>query len=117
MHSLTIAVGPTVWSLLFNSDKTAQTQREAVRTALATNAATCNIRDDFGQELEVQMTSLHGFMFENMDETKLAHCERMLHQARLQGHAQRLAEQDPGLRMASQMRGPAIISPMGNGRG
>jgi hypothetical protein len=61
--------------------------------------------------------SIHGWALENLDESKMAHCERMLHQARTQGQAQRMAESDPSLRMNMQVRGAPVLSPLGpNGR-
>jgi len=55
-------------------------------------------------------------MLEDMEKSKLAHIERGLHQARTQAKAQQAATQDPVLKSAAMMRGPAMIDPMGNSR-
>jgi len=116
MYSLSVAVGPTVWMLLFNNEKNAKTQEACLKTALDTQVVGA-LKDDFGQTLQVVPGSLHGWVFEDMDATKMAHCERMLHSARVQGQAQRMAESDPALRMGMQTRSPQMISPFGpNGR-
>ena len=57
-------------------------------------------------------------MLENLDVSKQAHIARSLHQQRIQAEFQKAAESDPVIRTA--MRGPAVLSPMGNsfnGRG
>jgi len=116
MYSLSIALGPTVWMLLFNNEDSAKKQELSLEQARATNTL-ASLKDDFGQTLNVAPGSLHGWIFEDMDATKMAHCERMLHSARVQGQAQRMAESDPALRMGMQTRSPQMISPFGpNGR-
>ena len=116
MYSLTIAIGPTMWSLLFHNEENAKKQEAAITTGMHT-LTQFGVQDDFGQKLQAMPASVHGWMLENLDETKMAHCERMLHQTRTHNQAQRMAESDPALRMSAQMRGPAMISPMGaNGR-
>lgn len=116
MYSLTIAIGPTMWSLLFHNEENAKKQEAAITTGMNT-AMQFGVQDDFGQKLQAIPGSVHGWMLENLDETKMAHCERMLHQTRTQSQAQRMAESDPTLRLGQQLRGPAMISPMGpNGR-
>jgi len=116
MYSLSIGVGPAIWALLFHDEKSAKIQEDALQTAMLTQSPV-GLKDDFGQRLQVQPASIHGWVFENLDESKMAHCERMLHQARTQGQAQRMAETDPSLRMGMQMRGAPVLSPLGpNGR-
>ena len=117
MFSLTIVVGPTVWSLLYQTEEKARAHRDAILQGLHAGHGTIVAKDDFGQELEAPVASFQGVLLENLNESKMAHCERMLHQARTQGQAQRMAESDPMLRMGAQMRGAPVLSPMGpNGR-
>lgn len=70
------------------------------------------ITDDFGQHATFNIASIHGAIVEDLEQSKLARAEQMLHQARCQNVAQKLALADPGLRM---MNSPAVLNPMGNG--
>lgn len=118
MHLLTIVFGPTPtpWSLLFKKPELADKTFFDIQVAKREHAATVSLMDDFGQRADVDVASIHGFMLEDMEQSKLAHIERGLHQARTQARAQQQAQADPALRAAAAMQSPAMLTPMGNGR-
>lgn len=118
MHLLTIIFGPTPtpWALLFQKSETAELTFHELRKAWETKKEFIEIFDDFGQTINLVISSLHGFMLEDMEKSKLAHIERGLHQARTQARAQQMAVADPILKAAALGQGPAILQPMGNGR-
>jgi hypothetical protein len=119
MHSLTISFGPTgtMWQLMFKTEEAAQVAFDILSTDEKNqdlyNPATVRTRvrliDDFGQKLILTLQEIHGYVLEDMDISAGAHIERALHQTRMQGKAQRLAEADASIRQAG--RGPAILSP------
>lgn len=108
MHAITVIVGQIGWSLLFKEEVKAKevadilTKREGPFTI---------ITDDFGQKLDARTELIAGYMSEDMEQSKLAHVERALHQQRTQNLAQKTAEADPGLRLGRMMNGPAMIQP------
>ena len=119
MYLLTVVFGPspTPWSLLFEKPELADkafADLETVKHRASDGVVT--IADEFGQRTVIDIASIHGFMLEDMEKSKLAHIERGLHQARTQAKAQQAATQDPVLKSAAMMRGPAMIDPMGNSR-
>jgi hypothetical protein len=118
MHCLTIHVGELVWSMLYKDEK-----RAMLAEALLTNnhrplniaepGSQIVITDDFGQEAHVLPKSLHGWMLEDLDLSKLAHIEKGIHNAHTQADYNKRAQSDPALRAGAQ--GPAIFSPGSNG--
>ena len=112
MFCINVALGSTSWRLLFKDEDKAT---EAFNVLDARANADLRVADDFGQVLVAHVDSMHGVMFEDLDQTKLAHIEMALHQARTQNAAQKMAASDPSLRAGVNQAGPAIISPMGNG--
>ena len=118
MYLLTIVFGPspTPWSLLFEKPELADKTFSNIRDAKKSGDLCVGISDEFGQGAMIDVASIHGFMLEDMEKSKLAHIERGLHQARTQAKAQQAATQDPVLKSAAMMRGPAMIDPMGNSR-
>ena len=66
-------------------------------------ASTVSVADDFGQRATIDIKSIHGFMLEDMEQSKLAHIERGLHQARTQARAQQMATADPVLKNAAMI--------------
>ena len=108
MHSLTLIIGMTAWQLLYKSKETAD---RATNNVLGPGEL--DLTDDFGHRLVCKREAVVGVMFEDMEQTKLAHVERAVHQARTQNLAQQRAQSDPALRMA--MQGPAVLSPGING--
>ena len=114
-HLLTIVFGPspTPWALLFKNPEAADRALIDLKTAKAANTGIVDIVDDFGQRAIIEVQTIHGFMLEDMEQSKLAHIERGLHQARTQARANQMAQGDPVLKNAAMMQGPAMLSPMG----
>ena len=113
MFCINVALGSTSWRLLFRDEEKANETFGFINAPREDGIIVC---DDFGQRLSLlNHKSVHGVMFEDLDQTKAAHIEMALHQARTQNAAQKLAASDPALRAGATNAGPAIISPMGNG--
>ena len=124
MFSLTVAFGPgpMVWTLMFKTEETAVFARNTLQEAKNNGSCDFELVDDFGQECEIKASETHGWMLENLEQSKLAHIERALHQARTQAKGQELAETDPVLKHARMRQQPPMIQPMPgmpnlNGRG
>ena len=126
MHMLTVVFGPTSTSLafLFRGEDKARTEMACICTAMddgdVDSSDFVNIKDEFGQEATIRTDDIHGAMLEDMEQSKLAHIERGLHNARTQARANQAAQSDPVLKSA--MAGmspvnPAMLSPMGNSGG
>jgi len=122
MFCLNIAVGSTVWALLFNDetkarDSLAWIRQKPTTTHTFTPSIECALEDDFGQTFVAPFNAIHGCMLEDLDKTRLAHIERALHQQLTQLEAQKRWEQHPAHR--AMARGPGVIAPgfgpMGNG--
>ena len=116
MFSLTVSFGPgpaTMWTLMFRTEDSAI----AASAIMHDKSDRININDDFGQSLNVERNTVHGWMSEDMNLSKLAHVERALHQARMQAEGQMAAESDHVLRAARARQGSAILTPgiPGNG--
>lgn len=109
MFAVNIALGSTVWRLLYKSEDAATESFEKIKGG----AGTFELSDDFGQRLSAKIEAVHGLMFEDMDKAKMANVELFLHQQRVQVMAQKAAQSDPGLRAASTLNGPRILEPMG----
>lgn len=117
MFSLTVIVGTNGWGLMFRSKGKAEAAVATLEGGVLA-VERVSIVDDFGQSLFVNRDNISGWVFEDMEQSKLAHVERALAHARMQGLVQKMAEADPALRTSMMNRGPAIVSPMGfNGRG
>jgi hypothetical protein len=116
MFSLTIAFGetPTMWRLLFKTEEVANSAVNALSTAAGNNMSASVIIDDFGQRCTILAIGLKGWILEDLDQSRLAGVEMMLHNARTQAQAQVQARQEPALRSAGQ--GPSVFVPQGNGR-
>ncbi len=114
MHSITVVFGPASLRFLFKSKEKAESFKN-FKTDHPTQDL--HIDDDFGQHAEIKALSIHGIIIEDMDHSKLAGVEVMLHNTRIQALAQQRAQSDSQLRSARQ--GPAVISPLGgmNGMG
>lgn len=115
MHLLTIVFGPsaTSWALLFKSPEAAD---RAVIDLEKPDSSVVTIIDDFGQRATLKAESIHGFMLEDMEQSKLAQIERGLHFERTKARANQMAQSDPVLKNAAMMQGPAMLSPMGGNR-
>lgn len=113
MFLITVIVGPAQWALMFRTPESTEVAKQALQTATQNAAVGIMISDDFGQHLDVKSASIHGFLVEDLEKTKLAHVERSLHAGRTQALAQKACEADPAIRAALSARGPAILSPVG----
>lgn len=121
MFAVTVAFGPQSWRLLYKTQEAAercwmQLTSPADRTQTFNGATHGSFQDDFGQRAYFKLADIAGVMLENLDESKLGSIEFGLHQQRTQVSFQQRAESDPTIRAAASMRGPAILSPMSNGR-
>lgn len=118
MFCINIALGNTSWRLLFKDGEKARESFNYLFPPMAGEKTCVQLTDDFGQQLALKLSAIHGAMLENMDETKMAHIEVALHQARTQNAAQRAAQSDPSLKSPMIGGGPAVLTPgMNNGRG
>lgn len=114
MFSLTVFVGSGMWQFLFKTEETAKMAFNTIVIPMSvTTSNTADIVDDFGNHAAFIRTAIHGEVLENLEETKLAHCERALHQQKVQIAAQELARADSTISKARNMQGPAILAPMG----
>lgn len=110
MFSLSIALGNTQWRLMYRKVEDA----EKAWAILNQPASPVQLDDDFGQRIVVKSQQIAGVMFEDMDKSKMANVALMLFNTSVQMTAQKQVQSDPAFRAAAQ--GPAIVSPMGNGR-
>jgi hypothetical protein len=116
MFLLSIVFGPTptAWALLFKTQESA----EAAFKQMGVHTGWIALEDDFGQCASLKSETLHGFMLEDMEKSKLAQIERGLHQLKTQAKAQEVAGADPQLQRAMRQghQGSPILSPGLNGR-
>ena len=110
MYSITVIFGPASLRFLFKTKEKAEAHKN-FKTDHPTQDLI--IDDDFGQHGEIKALSIHGIIIEDMDHSKLAGVEVMLHNTRVQALAQQRAQSDPGLRAAQ--RGPAVHTPFNGG--
>jgi len=113
MYSLTIHFGPHAmcWQFLFKDGSKAKAAFCAVQTG---SEQSC-FDDDFGQSVDFRGKAVHGVLLEDLDLVEEAQIQRSLVTARAQAKLNSRASQDPTLRAAQAMRGPAMIQPMGRG--
>ena len=113
MFSLTIAFGetPAMWRLLFKKESDALA---AHTRAMQGGVLPALITDDFGQSCTIKPVAITGCMLEDLDQSRLAGAEMMLHNARTQAQAQMQARTEPALRASGQ--GPSVFVPNGSGR-
>jgi hypothetical protein len=111
MFSLTIVFGPgpMVWTLMFKNQEAALGAADTISKAPLEEVVA--IHDEFGQACEIGKCNIYGFMVENLEQSKLAHIERALHQARTKVKADELAQADPVIRSAATRQGGAILQP------
>lgn len=114
MYSLTIHFGPNAmcWQFLFKEKENAYAAQKEV---WAKDTGWLDMDDDFGQFGRVLRSSVHGVLLEDLDLVEEAQIQRSLVNARAQAKLNSRAAQDPTLRAAQAMRGPAMIQPMGRG--
>lgn len=116
MFSLTIAFGetPAMWRLLFKTEEAARAAYSQLTYDPNTRRPSINAIDDFGQSCCAN--EIIGCMLEDLNQSKIANVEMMLHNARTQAQAQIQARSEPALRQAGG-GGPGVFVPnMGNGR-
>ena len=108
MFAVNIALGNTVWRLLFKEEEKASD----VFTALGNMETFPHaITDDYGQTIAIPFIEIKGRLLEDLDKTKMANVELFLHQQRVQTMAQKAAQSDPGLKASALMNGPSVLAP------
>ena len=112
MFAVNLAIGNSVWRLLFKDEEKAQAAFELTRNR---DGALTFLEDDFGQKCYFPLAELHGSMFEDLDKAKMANVELFLHQQRVQAMAQKAAQSDPGLRANAIMGSPRMLDPVNGG--
>ena len=112
VHSVSVIVGPTSIRFLFKTKEKAEALKN-FKTDHPTQDL--HIDDDFGSHAEIKALSIHGIIIEDLDVSKLAAVEIMLHDARIRTTAQHRAQSDTQLRAAA--RGPSVLTPMGGMNG
>lgn len=118
MFSLTICFGPTgtLWTMLFKTEQNARQISDIIKEEMVTyklqgKDGYGEFNDEFGQSFSLAFSAIHGMMLEDLEQSKLAHIERALHQARTQALGQTMVESDSTLKAARQRQGAAIIQP------
>lgn len=96
MFAITVLVGSAGWSLLY---KTKEPWQLAINILTDKASDELTLTDDFGQTAVLKTSDVHGFMSEDLEQSKMAHVERALHQMRMQADTQKRAESDPAMRM------------------
>lgn len=117
MYSLTIHFGPNAvcWQFLFKEKGSAADAFAKAMKAVDGSEGSIRFEDDFGQTAIIESEEFHGALLEDLDLVEEAQIQRSLVNARAQAKLNSRASQDPTLRAAQAMRGPAMIQPMGRG--
>ena len=123
MFSLTIVFGtsPVPWTLIYKAKESFDAAQSAYHNSKATSfeGDELNLTDDFGQTCSIKRASIHGALFEDLDQSRLAHVERGLHQMRTQIAADKAGMAAPDISAYMKTRsmggGPAVLSPGFNG--
>lgn len=113
MFTLSIAVGraqPMVWTLMFRTQKAAD---EAV-TTLRDSVGTVSLTDEFGQTFDGAKADIVGSLFEDFEQSKLAHVERTLQVEKIKAACMTRMRSDPAFATLAAAS-PAMLSPMLNG--
>jgi hypothetical protein len=117
MFSMTIVFGssPVAWTLLFKTQEAFDSARTNYNCATLTSfdGKTFECLDDYGQHAIIARSSIHGVMFEDLEQSKLAGVERGLHQTRTQIMAEQAGRSDPAIAsyMRTRQQGPAVMTP------
>lgn len=116
MFSMTISFGNSGTQLLFKTKEAFEAAKEKYKTPKTTSYE-LHLIDDYGIEILVKRSAVHGAMFEDLDQSKLGHIERGLHQVRLQIAADKagMAAPDIVAHMRTRGQGPAVLAPNFNG--
>jgi len=108
MFSLSIVAGSANFRLLFKEEGKALA---AYALVSRTDLENLIIEDDFGQTFCGKLNMVSAFLLEDMNKSKLAHVELILHDARTRASATQSAMSDPQLKAATMSRGPSVIQP------
>ena len=73
MHLLTIIFGPspTPWALLFAKVELADSALTELKLKKKEGLGEVTLHDDFGQQATIEVASIHGFMLEDLEKSKL----------------------------------------------
>lgn len=116
MFSLTIVFGPgpMVWTLMYKKYDNVTVDSVAALMRSEAKDDMIEMKDDFGQRVLIKESQLHGWMIEDLEQSRLAHIERALHQARTQAKGAEIADSDPVLKQARHRAqgGMPMIQPM-----
>lgn len=107
MYSISIAMGrgtPVVWALMY------RTEARALETfkILQENVGDVVINDDYGQTIAIKKADVIGMMFEDYEQSRMAHIERAVHEQKIRAAIGQRVRSDPGLRDIVQP-GPAML--------
>jgi hypothetical protein len=109
MFAITLIIGQMPFSMMWRTEKAAQSAVDLLTPKFESpQDEWLKFSDDFGHSVGVPRSNVKGYIFEDMDQTKLAHCERALHQQKTQNLAQKMAEADPGIRASRMVNGPML---------
>jgi len=108
MFTLSVVFGHASIGFMFKTKEAAENADTIINTAVSMGGA-ATIADDFGQRGSFKPSSIHGVILEDMDQSKLARAEQMLHQAVTYALAKKLERTKPELAV---MNTPAVINPM-----
>lgn len=115
MFSLSIAVGrtqPIVWTLMFRTKKAADDAISMLRDA----AGDISLTDEFGQTFDGAKTDIVASMFEDLEQSRLAHVERTLQVELIKAAVITRMRGNPAFNSLTGA-GPAMLQPMMNGMG
>lgn len=104
MYVLSVVFGSASVGFMF------KTKEAAEKCMFTVVENTFTIVDDFGSSATIKSDSMHGWVLEDLDQSKVARAEQMVHQNRCTNLAAKIATSDPSLRT---MGSPAVITPHG----
>lgn len=109
MYLLSIIVGNASVALMYQSEEKAAAAATLLEQHDAQGFNFAVLSDDFGQTAQIRMKDFHAFIIEDMDRSKMARAEQIIHNARCQAAAQKMGQADAGLR--AHHGSPAVITP------
>lgn len=116
MYLISVLVGraqPLVWGLLFKDEHNAMAALGRLR-----DMGDIDVADDHGQRLCAKGGDIGPIMFEDMDKSREATVTRAVHDQKVRATAIQRMQADPALRSIATMNGgPAMLNPVGMGRG
>jgi hypothetical protein len=107
MFAITVIVRTIPFRFVYKEEAAALLAISALST-IALDFIT--LTDDFGQTLYCKREHLSGWIVEDLERSKLAAVEIMLHQQRTQNLAQKMAQSDPSLRHVTTSS-PGVLTP------